>query len=314
MNRFALVVLVLVSTLMSAQGPNKNPNKSEPPILGPHWARGAKPAATTTSSNDLLYHGGPIIVTPTIQAIFWGSSWGTSPGDKINGMNAWYQGAAGTKYEATVDEYKDSSGHQVSSSLTNAAPIVDTSSSPQNPTTSQVLAEVCRKITSPQTNGYYPVYIDHKRKGNFCAYHSWGSCGNTEVQFAFFWKLDGDSGCDPRSTLAGQSEGLAALANVSGHELSETRSDPHGDAWYAASGEENGDECAWTFGGDFVVFNPPSGTNPNFVDWKIQGNWSNEANDGTSPNGLGYATPQNGFGVAGTGCVDGTNYPGPYTK
>jgi len=42
--------------------------------------------------------------------------------------------------------------------------------------------------------------------------------------------------------------------------------------------------------------------------WKIQGNWSNEANDGTSPNGPGYSTS------LGTGCVDGTNKAGPYTK
>ena len=130
-----------------------------------------------------------------------------------------------------------------------------------------------------------------------------------EVQFGFFWKLDGDAGCDPQSTVSGESQGLQALANVSGHELSETRSDPHGDAWYASNGEENADECAWTFGGAYVSFN--SSTYPK---WKIQGNWSNEANDGTSPNGPGYTTPQNGFGVSGTGCVDGTNKKGPYTQ
>ena len=308
MNRFALALLVLVSTLLNAQSPNKNPNKSEPPILGPHRARGV-PKPATTNSNDLLYHGGPILPTASVQAIFWGSSWGTNPGDKITGLNAWYGGEGSTPYAATVDEYTDSAGHQVSSSLTYLGYIKDTTSSPNHPSTSTILGEVCRRISNPQTNGYYPVYVDHPRKGNYCAYHSWGSCGGVEVQFAFFWKLDGDAGCDPQSTVSGESQGLAALANVSGHELSETRSDPHGDAWYAANGEENGDECAWTFGGPYVSFN--SSTYPK---WKIQGNWSNEANDGTSPNGPGYTTPQNGFGVSGTGCVDGTNKKGPYSQ
>src|SRR5439155_12356849 len=117
MNRFALALLVLVSTLLNAQSPNKNPNKSEPPILGPHRARGV-PKPATTNSNDLLYHGGPILPTASVQAIFWGSSWGTSPGDKITGMNVFYESEGGTPYAATANEYTDSTGHQASSSLT----------------------------------------------------------------------------------------------------------------------------------------------------------------------------------------------------
>lgn len=311
MKRFTPVLLLLCSSLLLAQSPNHNPNKGEPPILGPHWARGhaKRPAA---SKNDLLYHGGPIMVSPAVKAIFWGTGWASNPGDKITGMDAWYKGEAGTPYAATVDEYKDSSGHQVSSALTYNGHVVDASSAPQNPSTSAVLREVCKEITNPVSNGYYPVYLDHKRKGNFCAYHSNGSCtvngSSVNVQFAFFWTLDGDSGCDPNSSISGQSQGLQALANVSGHELSEARSDPHGDAWFASNGSENADQCAWTFGGGFVKFNPPAGTNSNFVDWKIQGNWSNAAADGASANGPGYTTS------LGTGCVDGTNYPGPLTK
>ena len=86
MNRFALALLVLVSTLLNAQSPNKNPNKSEPPILGPHRARGV-PKPATTNSNDMLYHGGPILPTASVQAIFWGSSWGTNPGDEITRLS-----------------------------------------------------------------------------------------------------------------------------------------------------------------------------------------------------------------------------------
>jgi hypothetical protein len=304
MKCLAVALLVLSSALLNAQSPNKNPKKDEAPILGPHWARGTQTAATTNP--NMTYHGGPILASTVVQAIFWGTNWGNAAfvGDKASGMDNWYSnigaatGGKGSSYFATVDEYYDSAGQYVTTATNYLDHIIDTTSAPQNPSTAQVLREVCRTITSPVSNGYYPVYIDHKRKGNFCAYHSYGSCNGKVVQFAFFWDLDGDAGCDPNSGIATQSEGLAALANVSGHELSETRSDPHGDAWYDASGEENGDKCAWTFGGPYVTF--LDGT-----DWKLQGNWSNYAfNHGTGyPNSSGY-----------NGCADGTNYPGPYTE
>jgi hypothetical protein len=46
------------------------------------------------------------------------------------------------------------------------------------------------------------------------------------VQVAFFFNLDGDAGCDPQETTGLRWQGLAALANVTGHELSEARTDP----------------------------------------------------------------------------------------
>ncbi|HEV8105717.1 MAG TPA: hypothetical protein VGP69_18445, partial [Gaiellaceae bacterium] len=79
-------------------------------------------------------------------------------------------------------------------------------------------------------------------------------------------------------------EGLAALANVSGHELSEALTDPHGDAWFDSSGAENADKCAWTFSGTPVKLGTTS--------WKIQGNFSNAA----------YAAHS---GYDGAGCIDG---------
>jgi hypothetical protein len=175
--------------------------------------------------------------------------------------------------------------------------VVDGNSLPKRLSTSAILAEVCKVVPKPVANGYYPVYVD-KPRGNagYCAYHSWASCGGTPVEFGFFFKMDGDAGCNPDSTVAGQSEGLQADANVSGHELSETRSDPNGNAWYDGSGEENGDKCAWTFGGPYVLLG--SGK------WKIQGNWSNYDYDHNT--GYTNSSGQNG-------CADGTNYPGPYT-
>jgi hypothetical protein len=140
-------------------------------------------------------------------------------------------------------------------------------------------------FTNPVTNGFYAVYTDIPRgTSNYCAWHSYGTCRNgTQIQVAFFFDLDGDPGCDPQDMLKLQPQGLGAIANVTAHELSEARTDPELNAWYDSSGEENGDKCAWTFGGTVTLNN---GTQ-----WKLQGEWSNNANN----TGTGYSA----------GCVQG---------
>jgi len=268
-------------------------NKREPPMLGVHWTRDFANARQARLRNpNMTYHGGKILPTETTNAIFWGPSWSTSPGDKITGLDSWYIGHSNSNYAKTVDEYTGTNG-QVGSTTSYQGHLIDTTTASGGGSTSVILAEVCKVIGAPDPsgNGYYPVYTDVPRgNANYCAYHSAGSCGGVPVQFAFFWKLDGDPGCDPQDTTTGHSEGLAALANVTAHELSEARSDPASPgAWYDGSGAENGDKCAWTF-------NVPSVTLANGTRWKMQGEWSNAA----YTNGTGYP---NSSGQR--GCLDG---------
>ena len=82
--------------------------------------------------------------------------------------------------------------------------------------------------------------------------------------------IPGPSGCDPQDTYGtGHSQGLAALANVTAHELSETITDPRNGGWYDSGGAENGDKCAWTFTGPVTLRNRSV--------WTLQGEWSNSA-------------------------------------
>jgi hypothetical protein len=134
-----------------------------------------------------------------------------------------------------------------------------------------VLAEVANVTNNHPTAGaYYPVYSDQPRgSAGYCAWHSSGSINGIQVEFGFFFNLDGDSGCDPQApTNLGHSQGLSALANVTGHELSEMLTDPQLNAWYDRQGSENADKCAWTFSGTVSIGGES---------WKIQGNWSNAA-------------------------------------
>ena len=267
----------------------------EPPMLGIHWARGFNPFARPVqkgSNPDMTYHGGVIMPSTVSEAIYWGPSWNNSGfvGDKITGLDSWYTGFSNSNYAKASDEYTGSNG-QVGPVVTHNGHLIDLSTASNGSSTAAIVAEVCKEISSPVSNGYYPVYVDIPRgNAGYCAYHTFGSCSGTTVQVAFFFDLDGDAGCDPADTSGLHSQGLAALANVSGHELSEARTDPDSPgAWYDKRGQENGDKCAWTFNVPLVTFS-------NGTQWKIQGEWSNNAyNTGTGyPNSLGQK-----------GCLDG---------
>lgn len=277
MKKFWFGMLGIAVLIGTASAQTEIQKKNEPPMLGIHWAKGYAHSGAATTSPDMTFHGGTVLVSTSAAAIFWGTSWATNPGDKISGMDSWYSGFGGSNYAVTSDEYTGTNG-TVGSTVSYGGHYIDGSRASGGNNTSTILAEVCKVIPKPASNGYYAVYTDLPRKGNYCAYHSWGTCGGVNVQFAFFWKLDGDAGCDPQSTVANESQGLKALANVSGHELSEARTDPRGAGWFDSSGAENGDKCAWTFGAPYVTFK--NGTN-----WKIQGEWSNKAYNA----GTGYA-------------------------
>ena len=298
MRKISLLLLVCLST-MYAFGQTEASTAANPPIIGITWARGVAPdlsLAPARRSPNMTYHGGKIMTTAKISAIFWGTSWGTYTGDKMSGMDSYYAGWNSSNYAKTNTEYTGSNG-TVGATSTYSGHFIDTSAASGGANTSVILAEVCKQVTAghivpdPSGNGYYPVYTDKPRgSAGYCAWHSAGSCGGVPVQFAFFWKLDGDAGCDPQDTTTGHSQGLAAIANVSGHELSEALTDPaNPGAWYDSSGNENGDKCAWTF-------NIPSVTFSNGSNWKIQGEWSNAAYNA----GTGYA---NSSGQK--GCIDG---------
>jgi hypothetical protein len=294
----AMLLMVVVPATSSSASPHWKV-LADPVAHGRVPARGLHTAGARRSPN-MTYHGGRVLPTVVTKAIYWGPSWSNSAfvGDKITGLDSWYSGHNGSHYAATVNEYSDSLGDHVGSTgFVNQGDVIDPSTASGGDNTTTILNEVAKQVTAgnitldPAGNSYIPVYVDVKRgNAGYCAWHSSGSIGNTTLQFAFFFNLDGDPGCDPQDTTTSHSQGLAALANVTAHELSEARSDPASPgAWYDSSGNENGDKCAWTF-------NVPSVTFSNGTQWKLQGEWSNAAyNAGTGyPNRSGQR-----------GCLDG---------
>ncbi len=217
---------------------------------------------------------GPTAIT---KAIFWGTSWPSYSGDEVAGIDTFYAGFNNSNYARTSDEYTGGNG-QVGAATTYQGHVIDNSAASGGGSTSVILNEVAKEVSAglvtldPGGNTYVPVYTDLPRgRAGYCAWHSAGTINGAVVEFAFFWKLDGDPGCNPSDTSGLHGEGLAALANVSAHELSEARTDPASPgAWYDSQGAENGDKCAWTFGAPLVTLS-------NGTQWKLQGEWSNAA-------------------------------------
>jgi hypothetical protein len=294
---------VIVSVMAAAAGLGapaafaaKHPDGMDVRAANPHGfvpAKGAKSQGASARRNpDMLFHNGQIMTTSNVTPIYWGTSWGnaTFVADKQSGLASFYTGFSDSNYAKTSDEYGGTNG-TVGPSNTFTTGITDTSPAPSKaPSTTAVLNEVAKFFPNPDPLGYYPVYVDTKRgSAGYCAWHSYGTINGKPVVFAFFFNLDGDPGCDPGNKVATHSQGLAALANVSAHELSEARTDPSNGGWYDASGGENGDKCAWTF-------NVPSVTFSNGSQWTVQGEWSNQAYDSQTgyPNSSGQR-----------GCLDG---------
>ena len=288
------MTLLALGGLMIGAGSRLNRNDVEaapadpqhPEMLGIHWTRGE--AANHANpfgfgkTQPLSWHGGDVTGNGIqVKPIYWGVSWPSDSSDKISGLDTFYRGIGGTSYFNT--NTANAGGPAPTTAVSYSAYVVDSSVAPKSaPTTSAVLAEVQKFVTTGEIvppadgSGYYPVYIDSPRgNAGYCAWHSWGSVtlpggGSTQIQFGFFFNLTGDTGCDPQDSSNVHSQGLEALANVSGHEISEVSTDPRGNAWYDRSGNENADKCAWTFQYEHVTFSDGS-------QWKVQSNFANNA-------------------------------------
>src|SRR5512146_554400 len=123
-------------TSMLAFGQSDSPvastdwNSAVPPMLGIQWAKGTPQDAMRNiyarRTANMTYHGGVIMPTSNVTAIFWGTSWANYSGDKISGMDSWYHGFNNSHYAITSDEYTGSNG-QVGPTLQYAGHHIDTS-------------------------------------------------------------------------------------------------------------------------------------------------------------------------------------------
>lgn len=237
--------------------------------------------ARKQTSVNMTWHGGTILVTNKTQAIFWGTSWTSYTGDIMTGLDTFFAGFGGSNYAKASTEYTGSNG-QVTATSSYLGHVIDATAAPSRAlSVTSAVAEACKMTNnSPDPSALYLIYTETGAGHvSYCAWHSYGTCSNgAPVQVAYMPNITGIAGCDPQDTYGtGHSQGLAALANVTAHELSEAITDPRNGGWYDSAGAENGDKCAWSFTGPVRLSNSSV--------WKLQGEWSNNAYTA----GTGYA-------------------------
>ncbi len=306
--------------------------------IGYLWTKDANTAqnlATSTGGVNFYAvrpHSNPVAVMPVIETtpIFWGTTWETQgfSGDKFFGLLEFYQNFQDSTYANSVTEYLP---YPLSHTL--LSPIIDATPASSDP--NALLTEICNMVGYPSSSNtqYYPVYTDIPRgSASYCSFHAAGTCYGVPVQYAFFFDLDDDPECDPASPYAPplgaansqnpgsvegidaayqMSQGLAALGNVSAHEIVETITDPaafsangnfqYWEGWYDILGLEIGDKCAWTFGPSNITDTAMGTVLIGGSYWKIQGVWSNQAEKAGSA-GPGYPTQSINI----YGCITGS--------
>lgn len=219
-------------------------------------------AGGATSNSPIVYHGGPILATPTVYIIWYGS-WSVSD-PAIGILTNLVQHIGGTPYFNINTTYSSSINGvttPVSGNVGYATSIFDAGSQGTSLTDAKVQAVVSSAITSGKlpkdTNGVYFVLTSAEIKETsgfctqYCGWHTRGTISGSDIKYAFVGNpaTQCPASCAQQTASSPNNNvGADAMASVVSHELEEATTDPDLNAWYDRRGYENADKCAWTFG------------------------------------------------------------------
>ena len=269
-------------------------------------ARGLAPAgielAPKARGTGIQYHGGPILVTPNVAAIYWGTSRiynnGPTPGTKGAGsadgsiVGYFLNHYAPSPYFNINNTYTNSSGQRVANSVTYTQFWADNATPGSTPSDAAIRAEVTKAFTSGNmTFNASTVYLVFTGSGvnlgggfgtQYCAYHGHFSWNGNDVKYAaqpYNWQFP--SACSALSGSPNNDPAADAEVNTIAHETEEAATDPDLNAWYDRQGAENADKCAWTFGTTYTTSNGATANmNLGGKDFLIQRNWVNAGSGG----------------------------------
>lgn len=220
------------------------------------------------SRQKLSYHGGPVFGTPTAYIVWYGN-WAQSNGtDNAGGqqilrdffsaiggspyfkINATYMGSAtAITGNVTWSGKEASAGYSYGTALTDA-------------NIQSIVADAINSGALPaDTNGIYFVMTSsdvNESSGfctQYCGWHTHGTINGQSLAYAFIGNAARCiTSCAAQSTSPNGNAGVDGMVSVTAHELEEATTDTNA-GWYARSGSENGDDCAWTFGATYAVSN-----------------------------------------------------------
>ena len=242
------------------------------PELNPDRTIGdALTAGSTGTLSAITNHGGPVMSGAPDIHLIWHGNWAQSNGsDNAAGQqivrdflgsvsgSGWMK--INTNTTVTTKGYTDSGGGAVSGNVATVHSSNFGYLSGKTRLTDKNIATVVSNYVATQggasTNAVYFVLTSTDVTASsgfctqYCGWHTKGTVGGVaNVKYSFVGNANRClSGCAAQTTSPNGNPGVDGMISVLAHELVETLSDPLLNAWYDASGAENADKCAWTFG------------------------------------------------------------------
>jgi len=268
----------------------------------------AEPAAVAQTANSLAHsrtriaaplakiggavtnHGGPVQPGPIVYVVYWG--WTTDPSGEQVYLNDFLSSIGGTAWLGVVNEYGGGNPENIL-----AGTWSDPTPAPAEPTDAQIESEAFAAVNHFQLGssvnlevvialppGSDPTWFP-THGGNTCANHKQVTQFPNVTYTALPYMTDAGSSCGANYVIGP----LDGVSIVEGHELAESITDPLGNAWYDASGNEIADKCEWI---NLTPIQTNLGTFP------VQPLWSNAQNNCV------VAEPNNGLAPPATITAD----------
>jgi hypothetical protein len=229
--------------------------------------------ALVRTDTPLVDHGGPVLPSPAVYAIWWGSA--TVFDDAPAQIEQLYRGLNGSPYLRTLDQYMRGAKASVSfvTSLFDPSPASTILVTPGT-----LGVEICSVLhangISPRIDGYYAVFVDNNPPSTSSAWHSFAFCDGVQITVAYHLNPEAGAVNQPLDPC-GRSQMLGIFGAAATHELAEAMTDTTVNAWKDSldfQAPEVADRCP------LPVFNC-SVTLPNGSSWRLEPLWSNAATE-----------------------------------
>jgi hypothetical protein len=259
---------------------------------GMAFARANK--SSRTSTNGILYYGGPLIVHPVNVYYIWYGGWDfnsvTDPTDKTTQtlLNTFGSSIGGTPYFNINTTYYDFNKKYVTGAVALPNSTVD-SGGPSTLSDADVQAIVANALANgalpTDPDGVYFVLTSKEVKESsgfctqYCAWHTHGTINGEDIKYGFIGNPESQCplNCAVQINTPNSNYAADTMANLIAHELAESTTDPDLNAWFDRRGYENADKCAWKFGTtsqdstNGPIYNVSFGGKK----WLLQQNWIN---------------------------------------
>ena len=245
----------------------------------------------------IKYHGGPIMLgTNTLYIIYYGT-FDTSANGTVAIINDFFSNIGGSgNYNVNTTNFDKDNNHILNSLSfsTSVNTYADDYSIGKNIGRNGIEQIVRQALTGghlPVTDAaiYFVVTspdVTGEEIAGLCAFHgnSTSLAAGHNIVYAATPDFGGSAlaGCDGNEAVFHEKNspnnnlGADNVLDSVMHELSESVTDPFGTAWYAGSGNENGDLCNFNYGKTFIA---PNGTHANTHlggrDYLVQTIWEN---------------------------------------